>query len=118
MDSAPHNEEAHRAKPPVFGTRGARGNSPGITCTETQSRNQRRVDGRAGSFWTDAYKHQGHTHGLSVVVSLGCGSVASHESIAIPKTAKASTGMVAEAMALLYVQERYSYLFLVCVMSG
>src|SRR5215469_841840 len=37
---------------PVIGTRAARGNFPGISCTETQSRNQRRVGGWPGSFYT------------------------------------------------------------------
>jgi hypothetical protein len=37
--------------PPVIGTRDARGNPSGTTCTETQSANQRPDGGRPGSFW-------------------------------------------------------------------
>jgi hypothetical protein len=38
--------------PPVIRTRDERGHSAGATCTETQSRNERRVGGGSRSFWT------------------------------------------------------------------
>src|SRR5262245_17548685 len=39
-------------KTPVICTRDTRGNAASITCTETQSRNERRVGGWPGGFWT------------------------------------------------------------------
>jgi len=52
---------------PIIYTQDARGTIAGITCTETQCRNECRVGGWPGSFWREAQRYQGWKRGHGLV---------------------------------------------------